>query len=76
MMIWLLKAYQHALKVHPIRTAAISAGTLMTTGDAIAQTVIEKKKLSQFELKRSLRFVVFGTFLAVPSCPQGMSLPN
>ena len=42
----------------------------MTTGDAIAQTVIEKKTLSQFDLKRSLRFVVFGTFLAVsrPAC--------
>lgn len=37
----------------------------MTLGDAIAQTVIEKKKLSKFDFRRSLRFVFFGTFLAV-----------
>lgn len=65
-MIWLLKVYQRALQVHPVRTAALSAGTLMTLGDAIAQTLVEKKPLSKFEFKRSLRFLVFGTFLAGP----------
>ncbi|KAL4218292.1 Protein Mpv17 [Mactra antiquata] len=62
----ILKFYREALQVYPIRTAAVSAGTLMTLGDAIAQTVVEKKSLSQFEVKRSLRFVVFGTFMAGP----------
>ena len=37
----------------------------MALGDAIAQTVIEQKKLSKYDVKRSFRFFFFGTVLAV-----------
>ncbi|XP_060553542.1 protein Mpv17-like isoform X2 [Ruditapes philippinarum] len=66
MMIWLLKAYQHALKVHPIRTAAISAGTLLSAGDVLAQLVVEKRPLEMYNVKRTIRFAIFGTFFGGP----------
>lgn len=37
----------------------------MVVGDAIAQTVIEQKQLSKYDVKRSLRFLFFGTVLTV-----------
>ena len=41
------------------------SGGLMALGDALAQTFVEKRDLSQYDLLRTGRFLVFGTFLGV-----------
>ena len=40
-------------------------GILMGTGDVIAQFVVEKKSMQQYEFERTARFLVFGTFIGV-----------
>ncbi|XP_052763091.1 protein Mpv17-like isoform X3 [Mya arenaria] len=62
----LWRAYQTALHVHPVKTAAFSAGALMGLGDAIAQLVLEDRPVSMYDVKRSARFFFFGTVLAGP----------
>jgi len=62
----LWKAYQTALTVHPTRTSMLTTGLLMSAGDALAQTVVERKSASQYDLMRTGRFLVFGTFLGGP----------
>lgn len=61
--------YQKALEIYPIRTAAVTAGTLMTLGDAISQIGIEKKGITpgkKYDVKSSVRFLGFGLFLGGP----------
>ncbi|XP_052763090.1 protein Mpv17-like isoform X2 [Mya arenaria] len=62
----LWRAYQTALHVHPVKTAAFSAGTLISLGDVLAQFVVEKRDLASYDKKRTLRFAIFGTFFGGP----------
>ena len=41
------------------------SGTLMGTGDVIAQFAVERKSLAQYEFSRTSRFLLFGTVVAV-----------
>ncbi|ELT92548.1 hypothetical protein CAPTEDRAFT_92614, partial [Capitella teleta] len=43
------------------------AGTLMCTGDILAQVFIERKSRSTYDLKRSGRFFVFGACVVGPA---------
>ena len=38
---------------------------MMTLGDIIAQTTIDKRKITQLDLKRTVRFTVLGAFVVV-----------
>lgn len=61
--------YQKALEIYPIRTSAVTAGVLMTVGDAISQIAIEKRVITpnkKYDFKSSLRFLGFGLFLGGP----------
>lgn len=48
-----------------INTTYINSGTMMTLGDIIAQTTIDKRKITQLDLKRTVRFTVLGAFVVV-----------
>ena len=37
----------------------------MSAGDAISQTFVEKKTLQEYDIRRTSRFFVLGTFLIV-----------
>lgn len=51
-----------------MRTSAVSAGTLMSLGDFLAQTVIERRSVNEYEPKRTLRFFTFGICFVGPAC--------
>jgi len=41
------------------------AGLLMGSGDVISQFAVERKSLQQYDVHRTKRFFLFGTFLLV-----------
>ena len=43
----------------------IISGTMMTCGDIIAQFTVDKRKLSELDLKRTLRFTILGSCVVV-----------
>jgi hypothetical protein len=40
-------------------------GTLLSAGDVLAQLVVEKRPLEMYNVKRTIRFAIFGTFFGV-----------
>ncbi len=42
-------------------------GLIMGSGDVFSQLVLERKKLTDFEHVRSIRFALIGTFFVGPS---------
>ncbi|KAH9488967.1 Protein Mpv17 [Bulinus truncatus] len=62
----LWQRYSLLLKNYPLRTMAFTTGTLMASGDCISQLAIEKKKLKQYDVKRTGRFLVLGFFVFGP----------
>ena len=46
----------------------IISGTMMTCGDIIAQFTVDKRKLSELDLKRTLRFTILGSCVVVSTC--------
>ncbi|KAF6021003.1 MPV17 [Bugula neritina] len=64
----MIRWYLRALEKKPTITMAISTATLMSTGDVLAQTAIEKRHQHQnYQPIRTLRFFVFGLTIAGPS---------
>jgi len=60
------KSYLKALDNYPFLTKCLTASTLMTTGDLVAQTAIEPKKETGFDFDRSKRMAFIGLFINGP----------
>lgn len=56
----ILKYYTKFLSRYPLTTQSIQAGILMGTGDIIAQTVVEKRELTQINLTRTAPYAAAG----------------
>ncbi|XP_046987493.1 protein Mpv17-like isoform X3 [Schistocerca americana] len=61
------KVYNDLLTKHPVKVQSIQTAILCGTGDIIAQTAIEKKKLSEFDVKRFASFFAFGGIFVGPT---------
>ncbi|KAF7723165.1 Protein required for ethanol metabolism [Apophysomyces ossiformis] len=55
----LIRAYQRQLMLNPLRTAAIQSAFVFTTGDVIAQQMIEKRGWEGHDTQRSLRAMLY-----------------
>ena len=64
-MFYLLKVYQTALKTHPIFVQAAQTALLMSSGDVIAQFCTEKRRLHNYDFRRTFNFFVAGFFIVV-----------
>jgi len=61
--------YSNALIHKPYKTKMITAGVLTIVGDAVCQTVIEKKKFTvNYDYRRSLNLAAIGTLFSAPFC--------
>ncbi|CAD5235428.1 unnamed protein product [Bursaphelenchus xylophilus] len=58
----MLQAYLRLLSRRPLITQMVSAGVIGCAGDGIAQFVVEKRSLKQYDLQRGIRFFL------MPSC--------
>nr|XP_023024631.1 protein Mpv17-like [Leptinotarsa decemlineata] len=63
----ILKLYKKLLNDHFVMVQAVQTGTLMGTGDLIAQTIIEKKSFKQVHLWRTARFFAIGAVMVGPT---------
>jgi len=62
------QSYLSILDRHPARTVSINTAVLMTSGDVIAQLVLEKRHPTrEYDVVRSLRFFGVGLLLAGPT---------
>lgn len=61
----LTKLYCKILDKHMLLVQSLQAGILMGTGDLIAQTCIEKRKISHLHYHRTGEFFLLGTCLVV-----------
>lgn len=59
--------YQTLLKNHLLTVQSIQTGVLISTGDLLAQTVIERKKISEVNVSRTSKFFILGVGLVVSS---------
>lgn len=57
--------YQRILKKRPVLVNAVQTGILISTGDIIAQSLIERKKLTKIDIERTLHFFVIGIGIVV-----------
>lgn len=58
--------YKRALVKYPVLMQSVQSGILMGTGDVIAQTFIEKQKLSSIDGMRAFRFFGIGFCIGGP----------
>lgn len=63
----LVNFYVRMLEKRPLVSQALISGSLMTAGDVTSQFLIEKKTVKEFSVKRSAKFLVFGTLLVGPA---------
>ena len=61
--IW--RSYLNILERVPLRTQMVQTGIIMGAGDALSQTVIEKK--SKYDFERTVRFSAIGSFFVAPT---------
>ena len=59
------KLYNRLLNRYPIFVQSIQTGVLALTGDAVAQVIIERKSLRNYNFVRSTQFAAVGLFLTV-----------
>ncbi|XP_046393885.1 protein Mpv17-like [Ischnura elegans] len=62
-----LAAYLRLLENHPWKVQSIQTGILMSAGDVISQTVVEKKKFSEMDPVRVARFGALGVVFMGPA---------
>lgn len=60
----LWSAYARVMRNHPVKTQLITTGTVMLSGDLIAQTVLERR--STIDVPRAARFFVMGIAFVGP----------
>eukprot|EP00088_Acartia_fossae_P007435 TRINITY_DN13495_c0_g1_i2.p1 TRINITY_DN13495_c0_g1~~TRINITY_DN13495_c0_g1_i2.p1 ORF type:complete len:183 (-),score=16.46 TRINITY_DN13495_c0_g1_i2:391-939(-) len=65
-MAFIWRQYTRVLEKYPWRTQILQSGILCATGDAIAQTLVERKKLSDFDPSRSAKFFILGSCVVAP----------
>ncbi|KAG5876922.1 hypothetical protein JTB14_007385 [Gonioctena quinquepunctata] len=63
----ILKMYKRLLVKRPILVQSLQTGILVSTGDLIAQTVIDKKTLETLDLARTARFFTLGSVFLGPT---------
>ncbi|KAG5866488.1 hypothetical protein JTB14_004011 [Gonioctena quinquepunctata] len=61
------KLYCRLMRDNYVLVQAIQTGTLMSTGDLIAQTIIEKKPLKEVRWRRTANFFAIGTVVVGPA---------
>lgn len=61
----LFRFYKNGLVKHPMLMQAIQSGLLMGSGDVIAQTFVEKTKLKNIDVARTLKFGLIGFAIGV-----------
>lgn len=57
--------YQNLLKKHLLATQSIQTGILISAGDILAQTAMEKKRISEINLSRTSKYFIIGVGLVV-----------
>lgn len=57
--------YRNLLKKHLLGVQSIQTGILFSTGDLLAQTAVEKNKMSEINFSRTSKFFIFGVGLVV-----------
>lgn len=57
--------YIKVLKRYPVVVQSVEVGILISTGDLISQTFIEKKKLATIDATRTLHFFIIGVGVVV-----------
>jgi len=62
----LFNRYSNALIEKPYKTKMLTAAVLGFTGDAICQTVIEKKTLKTYDFRRTFNLCLIGTMISTP----------
>lgn len=55
-----LRWYQAKLAMRPLLTQSVTTGVLFATGDALAQTAVEKRALKDYDVARSGRMALYG----------------
>jgi len=62
----LWRNYARFVEKFPWGSQILQTGVLCASGDVIAQVVVEKKKLSEFEISRVGRFFIMGSCVVAP----------
>jgi len=62
--IW--RAYNKFVDRYPWGSQILQTGILCASGDVIAQVVVERKKIQEFEISRVGRFFLMGTCVVAP----------
>lgn len=57
--------YRKLLKTHFLGVQSVQTGILISTGDILAQTAVEKKRMSEINFSRTSKFFIFGLGLVV-----------
>lgn len=65
-MAYVWRQYVKLLEKYPFRTQIMTSGILCATGDTIAQTVVERRKLSEFDPSRTAKFFMLGSCVVAP----------
>ncbi|KAJ8734079.1 hypothetical protein PYW07_014630 [Mythimna separata] len=61
------RIYQDVLRRRPYLVQAVQTGALMGSGDLISQTFIERNRISDVDLTRTLKFSSIGFFVGGPA---------
>lgn len=63
----IVRTYKRLLQQYPIVSQCVQCGILMGSGDLIAQTVVDRKKIQNVNFQRTAQFACVGLLLVVSS---------